>query len=158
MTQLIFCVRGGGKGEKSIKLERMLHHGYFLQNPHAESITPSLCYMWNGREMRAYFNEHPDAKIWTVREDEGVEWARDHISSWNAMFYLIETVKCHICTINKATLEKRGRPICINCNRLGGKVRDAFTRIKDRKRAIRDLGLAKSWMEYLIADTYREEH
>ena len=157
MARLIFRGRGGGEGEKSIKLERMLHHGHFLQNPHAESLTPSLCYIWNGREMRAYLNQHSDAKIWTVSENESVEWARDQISSWNAIFYLIETVKCHICTINKATLEKGGRPTCSNCNRLGGEMLDAFIRLKDKKRAIRDLGIAKSWMEYLIEDTYGEE-
>ncbi len=155
MIQLIFRVRAGGKGEKSIKLKSMLDHGYFLQNLHAESLTPFLCYMWNGQEMRAYLNKHSDAKIWTVSLDESVEWARDWISSWNAIFYMIETVKCHMCTINKTTTEKGGRPICSNCNRLSGGVRDAFIRLKDKKRAIREMGLAKSWKEYLIEDTYR---
>ncbi len=155
MIQLILSVRSGGKGEESIKLKRMLDHGYFLQNPHAKSFTPFLCYMWNGQEMRAYLNEHSDAKIWTVSLDASVEWARDWISSWNSMFYMIETVKCHICTINKATIEKGEWPTCFNCNRLGGGLRDAFLRLQDKKRAIREMGLAKSWKEYLIEDTYR---
>ncbi|MFQ6134510.1 MAG: hypothetical protein ACE5KU_01680, partial [Nitrososphaerales archaeon] len=79
--------------EEDKELSELFDKGFFLKNPDADSDEPIVCYYWEPEQYAAYKKKHPNAKVWTVIEEDGKLFVVERWQYVNRQYYLIQNPK-----------------------------------------------------------------